>query len=207
MQTLFESPILADLAGRIDEALQAVVGTALTERLDLMNTRAVVNDAWRQLAIFANALLGTFDVAYHLDSRTPPNEARPLAFSGPRTRHQLIFNAELPLVRKVERNNYRASLIAYQRERRNLMATEDLIANAVRSELRALRVLRAFGGPVQLVDADGDTVIPRETIAGYRDAVDPARLSRYTLSGPHHLATPELRGEYIAALLAWADTL
>ncbi|WP_169577185.1 alpha/beta fold hydrolase [Sporichthya polymorpha] len=75
------------------------------------------------------------------------------------------------------------------------------------ADSRALRVLRAFGGPVQLVDADGDTVIPRETIAGYRDAVDPARLSRYTLSGPHHLATPELRGEYIAALLAWADTL
>lgn len=131
------------LDGDLDETLQAVVRTALTDRLDLMNTRAVVTDAWRQLAIFANALLGTFDVAYHLDGRTPPNQAKPLAFSGSRTRHQLIFNTELPLVRKVERNNYRASLIAYQRERRNLMAVEDQIANAVRSELRSLRVLLA----------------------------------------------------------------
>src|SRR5690606_13653125 len=54
------------------------------------------------------------------------------------------------------------------------------------ADSRALRVLRAFGGPVQLVDADGDAVIPRETIAGYVDAVDPARLTRHTLSGPHH---------------------
>jgi hypothetical protein len=40
-----------------------------------------------------------------------------------------------------ERNNYRASLIAYQRERRALMAAEDRIAAAVRNEIRQLRLL------------------------------------------------------------------
>lgn len=75
------------------------------------------------------------------------------------------------------------------------------------ADSRALRALRAFRGPVQLIDADGDDVIPPKTIEDYAAAVEPARLSRYTLHGPHHLATPELRGEYIAALLVWADSL
>ena len=72
---------------------------------------------------------------------------------------------------------------------------------------RALRALRAFEGPVQIVDADGDAVIPARTIADYVEAADPSQLTRYTLHGPHHLATPELRGEYIAALLVWADSV
>jgi len=63
-----------------------------------------------------------------------------------------------------------------------------------------------FRGPVQIIDADGDEVIPARTIADYVEAADPAQLTRYTLHGPHHLATPELRGEYIAALLVWAET-
>lgn len=72
---------------------------------------------------------------------------------------------------------------------------------------RALRALRSFAGPVQIIDADGDQVIPAQTISDYAAAVAPERLTRYTLRGPHHLATPELRGEYIAALLVWADSV
>lgn len=72
---------------------------------------------------------------------------------------------------------------------------------------RALRALRAFRGPVQIIDAAGDQVIPARTISDYIATVDPAGLTRYTLHGPHHLATPELRGEYIAALLVWAETV
>jgi pimeloyl-ACP methyl ester carboxylesterase len=75
------------------------------------------------------------------------------------------------------------------------------------ADSRPLRALRAFGGPVQIIDADGDDVIPAKTIEDYAAAVEPARLSRYTLHGPHHLATPELRGEYIAALLVWAESV
>lgn len=72
---------------------------------------------------------------------------------------------------------------------------------------RALRALRAFGGPVQIVDADADTVIPTETVDAYLAAVDPARLSRSTLrNAPHHLATTELRAAYIDLLLGWATS-
>jgi hypothetical protein len=127
------------LKADLDEAEAAVAQTALTNRLDLMNVRAQVVDAWRQLAVFANALLGTFNVQYHLDSSTPPGLAQPLNFSGSRTRQQLFLNGELPLVRVAERNAYRASLINYQRARRILQRAEDQVALDVRGEIRQLR--------------------------------------------------------------------
>jgi outer membrane protein TolC len=127
------------LKADLSDAEAAVIQTALVNRLDLMNARAQVVDAWRQLAVFANALLGVFNVQYHMDSSTPAGMAQPLAFSASRTRHQLFLNTELPLVRMTEQNNYRASLINYQRARRILMRAEDQVAFDTRSEIRQLR--------------------------------------------------------------------
>lgn len=129
------------LAATLDEAYAAVIQAALTQRLDLMNARGQVVDAWRQIAITANSLQGVFDVRYDLNSTTPAGGNNPVAFSGTRSSHQLTFRAELPLVRRAERNNYRAALIAYQRQRRTLMAFEDNIATDVRADVRELRTL------------------------------------------------------------------
>lgn len=112
---------------------------ALTNRLDLMNVRAQLVDAWRQVAVFANALLGAFNVEYRMSSSTPPGLAMPLNFSGSRTTQQLILNGELPLVRLRERNDYRANLINYQRARRILQRAEDQVAFDTRGEIRQLR--------------------------------------------------------------------
>ncbi len=125
----------ADLA----EAEAVVAQAALNNRLDLMNVRAQQVDAWRQLAVFANALLGTFNVEYRLNSVTPPGLAEPLAFNAHRTQQQLFLNYELPLVRKAERNNYRASLINFQRARRIVQRAEDQVAFDTRGEIRLLR--------------------------------------------------------------------
>ncbi|MBM4068855.1 MAG: hypothetical protein FJ271_07905 [Planctomycetes bacterium] len=124
----------------LEKAFEIATRAALNERLDLMNVRAEVVDSWRQLRIYANSLLGVFNVGYHGDSFTPPGLAEPLAFSQDRARHQLTMNFQLPLVRYAERNNYRAVLIAYQRARRSLMAAEDAIAFQVRADIRQLRV-------------------------------------------------------------------
>lgn len=129
------------LQGDIDRVQTVVAQTALTNRLDLMNVRAQLVDAWRQVAVFANSLMGIFNVEYHWDTTTPANQARPLAFGGSRSRHRLTMNTELPLVRVLERNNYRAALIAFQRERRAVMEAEDLVVQGVRGEIRQLRVL------------------------------------------------------------------
>lgn len=127
--------------GDIDEALQTAGRTALVNRLDLMNARAQLVDSWRQIAVTANSLLGTFNVKYHMDSSTPPTSNEPLSFGNGRTRHQLILDWELPLVRVAERNAYRTSLITYQRQRRALMLTEDSVLDGVRQEVRQLRQL------------------------------------------------------------------
>lgn len=130
------------LAMSLEDAQNLAGQVALANRLDLMNQRAQLADSWRKIAVAANSLLGTFDVRYNMEVLTPPTQvAQPLNFDGMRARHQLIVNTELPLVRRLERNVYRASLIAFQRQRRNLMATEDNILFQVRQAMRRLRQL------------------------------------------------------------------
>src|SRR5262249_12680857 len=116
------------------------VQAALSSRVDLMNARAQVIDAWRQLRVTANALMGVFNVQYHLDSQTPKGGTQPLAFAPSRTNQTLSLNVQLPLVRLSERNDYRTALINYQRARRNLMNLEDSIATAVRFDVRQLHL-------------------------------------------------------------------
>jgi hypothetical protein len=86
-------------------------------------------------------LRGVLNVQYDLNEATPAGGSRPFAFAGSRAINTLTFNYQLPLVRRAERNNYRAALIAYQRQRRTLMAFEDNIANDVRDDVRQLRTL------------------------------------------------------------------
>jgi len=125
----------------LDRAQTVAAQTALSQRLELMNTRGQLVDSWRRIAVSANALLGVANIGYNYDAGTDGNENRPLAISGSRGSHQLVLTGELPLVRRAERNAYRTALIAYQRQRRDLQATEDFILNDVRTDLRQLRVL------------------------------------------------------------------
>ncbi len=104
-----------------------------------MNVRGQVVDSWRQLAIYANALLGTFTVQYQLNLNSPLNTAQPLNLGGSGNANQLILNTELPITRIQQRNNYRASLIAFQRQRRALQEAEDLTVQTVNGELYLLR--------------------------------------------------------------------
>ncbi|HMO34522.1 MAG TPA: hypothetical protein PKA06_00630 [Gemmatales bacterium] len=129
----------------LDEAHDLVGQTALFSRLDLMNQQAQLVDSWRRVAVFANSLLGTFDVRYNATMLAPPPGVigQGMNFDGNNTRHQIIFNTELPLVRRIERNNYRASLIAYQRQRRNLQSIQDFILLQVRARVRRLQQLEA----------------------------------------------------------------
>ncbi len=110
-------------------------------RVDLMNVRAQQTDAWRKIRVAANALMGTFDVDYHLDAQSPALGGNPFALGGSRTRHELIFIATPPLVRINQRNAYRGTLVAFQQLRRNLMAYEDQLIFNVRFDLRQVRAL------------------------------------------------------------------
>lgn len=129
------------LAAPEDEALLAVEQATMENRVDLMNVRAQVTDAWRKIRVAANALMGTFNVDYHLSSSTPATGAQPFAFAGSRTLHQLIFTGQPPIVRILQRNNYRSTLINFQQARRSLLQFEDQLLFNVRFDLRQVRVL------------------------------------------------------------------
>ena len=132
----------ADLLSEdLDRAQTVASQVALANRMELMNARGQTVDAWRKITVVANSLLGVLNVGYNFDTPSTPNANEPFALGGARSRHQLIINGELPLIRRAERNDYRTALIAYQRARRNLQATEDFILNDVRADLRNLRVL------------------------------------------------------------------
>jgi hypothetical protein len=199
------------------QAQAAVAQAALINRFDLMNARAQVVDAWRQIAVFANALLGVLNVEYHLDTFTPFGQAKPLAFGGSRNRHQLILNGQLPLVRVQERNNYRAALIAYQRQRRSLMESEDLIVTAVRAEIRQLRVLaenykiqqRQVELAYATVESSLDTfrAPPAPTPAGgsaLNTAVSAASLTQQLLSAQRSL--PSAQNQLLSVWISYLTT-
>jgi hypothetical protein len=127
----------------VDKAQELAVQAALTNRFDLMNARAQVVDAWRQIKVTANALMGVATVQYTMDSQTPPTGAHPLAFTSAGTNQALTFNFQLPLNRLAQRNAYRTAQINYQVARRSLLALEDNIAAQVRFDVRQLQLFAA----------------------------------------------------------------
>ena len=72
--------------------MTAGIQTALSYRLDLMNARGQVVDAWRQVKVQANSLEGVLNVQYDLNSTTPAAGANPTAFSSTRSSNQLTIN-------------------------------------------------------------------------------------------------------------------
>jgi hypothetical protein len=120
----------------LEDVLQAGVRVALENRLDLMNARAALYDAWRQIKFTANGLQGILNVAVTNQFLTPPNTTNPFAFVDQARQFQLVLNAELPLVRVADRNNFRAALIDYQRQRRALQGTEDDLKFQIRQQIR-----------------------------------------------------------------------
>jgi hypothetical protein len=105
-------------------------------RLDLMNERAALYDAWRQIRVVANTLKGIFNVTLTNNVYTGPYSTNPFAFMSQARNFSLVLNAELPLVRMNERNNFRSALINYQRTRRSLMSAEDNLKIQLRQDLR-----------------------------------------------------------------------
>ncbi len=123
---------------KLEDTLLAAERVALEHRLDLMNSRAQLYDTWRQIKVTANALQGVFNVTLTNQFVTPPTTTNPFGFVDQAKQFSLVLNAELPLVRVLERNNFRTALITYERSRRSLMNNEDSIRLLVRQDIRQL---------------------------------------------------------------------
>ena len=115
-------------------------GTALANRMDFMNGRAALVDSWRSIQISADALQSVLNVTVNGDIRTTRNN--PVSFRETAGNLQLGLEFDAPFTRLLERNNYRQSLIDYQRDRRNFIQSHDSLHLGLRGLLRQIEQLR-----------------------------------------------------------------
>lgn len=121
-----------------DEALL----TGLVQRLDLMNQRGELADAWRQIKLAGDDLRSIIDLQATQVLRTNSKKNNPFDFTFDDSQTRLSAALDTPLNRRLQRNNFRLALINYNVGLRNLMAAEDSIKLDVREDLRQLALDR-----------------------------------------------------------------
>ncbi len=122
----------------IDLSEEEALAIAKENRLDLMNARARLVDAWRQIDYNANPLNSALDIFAEGNMGTLRNNAT--RFDGRTGLLSMGLRFDTPLSRLVERNDYREAIIAYQRARRDYMLFEDRITQSLRNTLRIVRL-------------------------------------------------------------------
>jgi hypothetical protein len=115
---------------------QQAFAIASRYRLDWMNARASLVDSWRLIEFNANDLLAGLNIVADGDITT--SNERAFNFRGSTGRLRLGLQWDAPLTRLAERNNYRQSLIDYQRARRSYMQFEDGVSLGLRTVLRTI---------------------------------------------------------------------
>jgi outer membrane protein TolC len=158
---------------------EEAVNQALANRLDLMNERARVVDAWRRIKVAADALEGVANVVVGGNINTAPDASNPFDFSALASSYRVGVQLEGPLNRQAERNAYRVSLINYQRARRTYMGQEDAVIQAIRRDLRQLETDRL------------NFVLARQTLISAARQVEAAR-ERLLLGGAANPSTGTL---------------
>jgi len=113
---------------------------ALANRMDFMNGRAALVDSWRSIQVAADALQSVLDVTASGDIRTARDN--PVSFRAPTATLQLGLEFDAPFTRLLERNDYRESLIDYQRSRRSFIQSRDSLHLGLRGLLRQIERLR-----------------------------------------------------------------
>lgn len=105
-------------------------------RLDWMNARAALVDNWRQIEFVADQLESQFDLVLEGNMGNVGDNPFRIHYETGQLRGGFRFDT--PIVRMNERNQYRESLIRYQRARRSFYLFEDEISRNLRLTLRTL---------------------------------------------------------------------
>ena len=118
--------------------MEAVVAVEIARenRLDWMNARARLVDAWRLIKIDANALESDLNLILEGDVRTDSDNPVDFRAATGRLRGGIEFDS--PITRLGERNAYRETLIEFQRARRDYMRFADTINQSLRNTLRII---------------------------------------------------------------------
>ncbi|QDV22310.1 TolC family protein [Aureliella helgolandensis] len=121
---------------------ESAITFAHQNRLDLMNSKATVMDAFRKVEVAADALESDLSVSGSVALGSDPSKNNPFRFDSSANRYRVGVEFDGPLNRLNERNAYRASQIRYQQASRGYMSDRDRVANEVRSILRQLELSR-----------------------------------------------------------------
>jgi hypothetical protein len=121
----------------VDLLPEEAVEIARVNRLDWMNTRAALVDAWRSIEFVADRLESSLDLIFVGDMVNTSDN--PFSYSRRSGRLRAGFQWDSPLTRLQERNDYRNVLIDFQQAKRNYYRFEDGIWQSLRSQLRTLR--------------------------------------------------------------------
>ena len=122
----------------VDIDFDSALRLARTNRLDWMNARGWLVDSWRKVAVDAESLKTGLNLIVKGEVPTVGNRAE--NFSRDTARYQFGFELNLPWRRVVERNNYRETLIGYQRSRRDFILFEDSVRQSLRNSLRIVEL-------------------------------------------------------------------
>jgi outer membrane protein TolC len=135
-ETRLQNVVLTPLEISAGDGIQI----ARTSRLDWMNARANLVDSWRQIEVRANALEGFLNLTASGDIGTKGDN--PVEFSSDNSSLRFGLEFDTPVNRLEERNNYRQTLINYQRARRDYMRFEDQLKQSVRNTVRFVDLSR-----------------------------------------------------------------
>lgn len=182
------------------------VDIAMVARLDLHNQRDFVYDAERQVKVAANALQAGLDIilAGQVDSK---DGNRFLSPDFDRAEFTAGFDLDLPLDRKAERNDFRASLIRLERTKRDLDLAEDEVKFDVREAWRALdQARRDFIISEKGVLLNERRVEEQNLRAelGIGEAIDQVDALNALIEAQNNL-TEDLVGHTIARLTFWQE--
>jgi outer membrane protein TolC len=127
---------------RIELPEELAIRFAHENRVDLMNSRGRVHDAFRRVEVAADALESDLSLTGSVALASDPsiNDAFRLDSSAARYTAGVQFDG--PLNRLNERNAFRTAQISYQRANRTFVAQRDTVANEVRATLRQLELSR-----------------------------------------------------------------
>lgn len=154
VQLKFDDTALDDIraAGMIPLHFEELSGyqLAVTNQLDLLNAIDRFEDSQRKIGVFANALKPGLDFFANadLESTRPTDYTK---FNIDNVRAQAGVQLDLPLDRLRQRNNYRAALVTFEREIRNLSLELDDLRRDINEGLRNIKLLRETY-QVQLVE-------------------------------------------------------
>lgn len=120
----------------VDVAEPNAIETARGNRLDWMNARANVVDAWRKIEFEGNALQSGLNLLISGDLGTRGDN--PAEFTADNGRLRVGAEFDSPITRLAERNRYRETQIEFQRARRDYMRFEDEVSQSIRNTLRII---------------------------------------------------------------------